>query len=113
MWWPPSFDLGKKIGFGSFLGSQSSLISKIAIFANLKVAILGCVVNGPGEASDADIGIAGGRGKGQIYKNGKIYKSCKESEIVDILVDEIKNLNQWGSEIEIFKIFSGNPKRSS
>ncbi|MEE2701591.1 MAG: flavodoxin-dependent (E)-4-hydroxy-3-methylbut-2-enyl-diphosphate synthase [Thermodesulfobacteriota bacterium] len=59
----------------------------------LKVAILGCVVNGPGEASDADIGIAGGRGKGQIYKNGKLFKSCKENEIVDILVEEIKNLN--------------------
>ena len=59
----------------------------------LKVAILGCVVNGPGEASDADIGIAGGRGKGQIYKNGKLFKSCKEKEIVDILVEEIKNLN--------------------
>jgi (E)-4-hydroxy-3-methylbut-2-enyl-diphosphate synthase len=60
---------------------------------SLKVAILGCVVNGPGEASDADIGIAGGRGKGQIYKNGKLFKSCKENEIVDILVEEIKNLN--------------------
>ncbi|MEC9381857.1 MAG: flavodoxin-dependent (E)-4-hydroxy-3-methylbut-2-enyl-diphosphate synthase [Thermodesulfobacteriota bacterium] len=61
---------------------------------SLKVAILGCVVNGPGEASDADIGIAGGRfGKGQIYKNGKLFKSCNESELVDILVEEIKNLN--------------------
>ena len=69
-------------------------IADIKVKKSLKVAILGCVVNGPGEASDADIGIAGGRGKGQIYKNGRIYKSCKESEIVDILVDEIKNSNQ-------------------
>ena len=41
----------------------------------------------------SDIGIVGGRGKGQIYKNGKIYKSCKEDEIVDILVEEIEKLN--------------------
>ena len=68
-------------------------IEKIKIKKTLKVSILGCVVNGPGEALGSDIGIAGGRGKGQIYKNGKIYKSCKESEIVDILVEEIEKIN--------------------
>lgn len=102
-----------EINLNELVNEVEKRIADIKVKKSLKVAILGCVVNGPGEASDADIGIAGGRGKGQIYKNGKIYKSCKESEIVDILVDEIKNLNQWGSEIEIFKIFSGNPKRSS
>jgi len=56
----------------------------------LKVAILGCVVNGPGEASEADIGIAGGRAKGILYKRGKMIKSFKEAELVDLLLDEIR-----------------------
>lgn len=56
----------------------------------VKVAILGCVVNGPGEASEADIGIAGGRGKGMLYKDGKLVRSFKESQIVDELVKEIE-----------------------
>ena len=47
----------------------------------LKVAILGCEVNGPGEAQEADIGIAGGKGKGIIFENGKIIKSVKEEEL--------------------------------
>jgi len=55
----------------------------------VKVAILGCVVNGPGEASEADIGIAGGRGKGMLYKDGKLVRSFKESQIVDELVKEL------------------------
>ena len=56
----------------------------------IKVAILGCVVNGPGEASEADIGIAGGRGKGMLYKDGKLVRSFKEGEIVDELVKELE-----------------------
>ncbi len=56
----------------------------------IKVAILGCVVNGPGEASEADIGIAGGRGKGMLYKDGKLVRSFKEHEIVDELVKELE-----------------------
>ena len=55
----------------------------------IKVAILGCVVNGPGEASEADIGIAGGRGKGMFYKDGKLVRSFKEEQLVDELVQEI------------------------
>ena len=56
----------------------------------IKIAILGCVVNGPGEASEADIGIAGGRGKGMLYKDGKLVRSFKEGKIVDELVKELK-----------------------
>lgn len=56
----------------------------------VKVAILGCVVNGPGEASEADIGIAGGRGKGMLYRDGKLVKSFRESELVGELVKEIE-----------------------
>ncbi len=58
----------------------------------LKVAILGCVVNGPGEATEADLGIAGGRGKGMLYREGKLIKSVKEEEIVDALIEEIEKV---------------------
>lgn len=56
----------------------------------VKVAILGCVVNGPGEASEADIGIAGGRGKGMLYRDGKLIKSFREADLVGELVREIE-----------------------
>jgi len=59
----------------------------------IKVAILGCVVNGPGEASEADIGIAGGRGKGMLYKDGKLVRSFKEGAIVDELVKELETFS--------------------
>lgn len=58
----------------------------------LKVAILGCVVNGPGEAAEAGLGIAGGRGKGMLYKEGKLVKSVKEEELVDALLEEIEKV---------------------
>ncbi len=67
-----------------------SRISNIDLPRPIKVAILGCVVNGPGEASEADIGIAGGRGKGMLYKDGKLLKSFKEERLVDELVEEIE-----------------------
>ncbi|WML35089.1 flavodoxin-dependent (E)-4-hydroxy-3-methylbut-2-enyl-diphosphate synthase [Clostridium sp. OS1-26] len=59
---------------------------------NLKVAVMGCVVNGPGEAREADIGIAGGNGEGLIFKKGKIVKKVKEEELVDELIEQIKNM---------------------
>lgn len=65
-------------------------ISDIELPRPIKVAILGCVVNGPGEASEADIGIAGGRGKGMLYKDGKLVRSFKEHQIVDELVKELE-----------------------
>ena len=65
-------------------------VSGIELPRPVKVAILGCVVNGPGEASEADIGIAGGRGKGMLYKDGKLVRSFKEKDIVDELVKEIE-----------------------
>lgn len=57
----------------------------------VKIAVLGCVVNGPGEASDADIGIAAGKGVGILYRKGVMVKKVKESEIVDVIVEEVKN----------------------
>ncbi len=59
---------------------------------NIKVAIMGCVVNGPGEAREADIGIAGGKGEGLIFKKGEIVKKVKEEDLVEALIDEINNI---------------------
>ena len=56
---------------------------------NLKVAVMGCVVNGPGEAKEADIGIAGGIGEGLIIKHGEIYKKVKEEELLSALRFEL------------------------
>jgi (E)-4-hydroxy-3-methylbut-2-enyl-diphosphate synthase len=59
---------------------------------HIKVAIMGCVVNGPGEAREADIGIAGGCGEGLIFKKGEIIRKVKEENLVDELIKEIENL---------------------
>lgn len=60
---------------------------------NIKVAVMGCVVNGPGEAREADIGIAGGKGEGLIFKKGKIIKKVKEENLVEELLKEIDNID--------------------
>jgi len=59
---------------------------------NIKVAVMGCIVNGPGEAREADIGIAGGKNEGLIFKKGKIIKKVKEEDLVQELIDEIEKL---------------------
>ena len=64
-----------------------TMVSDIPL--NLKVAVMGCVVNGPGEAKEADIGIAGGIGEGLIIKHGKVYKKVKEEELLDALRYEL------------------------
>lgn len=60
--------------------------------ADIKVAVMGCVVNGPGEAQDADIGITGANGEGLIFKKGKIVKRVSEDEIIEELFAEIEKL---------------------
>lgn len=60
---------------------------------NIKVAVMGCVVNGPGEAKEADIGVAGGKGEGLIIKKGEIIRKVKEEELLDTLRYELEN---WG-----------------
>lgn len=55
----------------------------------VKIAILGCVVNGPGEASEADIGVACGKGVGILYRKGEVVRRVKEEEIVDAVVEEV------------------------
>lgn len=59
---------------------------------NIKVAVMGCVVNGPGEAKEADIGIAGGEGCGLVFKKGEIICKVPEDKLVDALVDEIAKM---------------------
>ncbi|MBA4422126.1 MAG: 4-hydroxy-3-methylbut-2-en-1-yl diphosphate synthase [Syntrophus sp. (in: bacteria)] len=58
----------------------------------LKIALMGCVVNGPGEAAEADIGIAGGRGVGMLFKKGKIVNKIREEEFVPVLMKEIRKM---------------------
>ena len=58
----------------------------------IKVALMGCAVNGPGEAADADIGIAGGAGEALLFKNGKIVRKLNEADIISELIEEIKQM---------------------
>jgi (E)-4-hydroxy-3-methylbut-2-enyl-diphosphate synthase len=60
-----------------------------------KISVLGCVVNGPGEAREADIGIAAGNGKGVIFRNGEIVRNVLEAEMVDALLEEV---DRWEKE---------------
>jgi (E)-4-hydroxy-3-methylbut-2-enyl-diphosphate synthase len=58
----------------------------------IRVAVMGCVVNGPGEAREADLGVASGNGKGQIFVKGEIIKTVPESEIVATLIEEANRI---------------------
>jgi len=58
----------------------------------LRVAVMGCVVNGPGEAREADLGVASGNGKGQIFVKGEVIKTVPESEIVATLIAEAQRI---------------------
>jgi (E)-4-hydroxy-3-methylbut-2-enyl-diphosphate synthase len=59
---------------------------------DITVAIMGCVVNGPGEAKEADIGIAGGDGCGMIFKKGEILRKVAEDELLSALKEEIEKM---------------------
>ncbi|MCG8636544.1 MAG: flavodoxin-dependent (E)-4-hydroxy-3-methylbut-2-enyl-diphosphate synthase [Desulfobacterales bacterium] len=67
--------------------------------AQIKVAIMGCVVNGPGEAKEADIGIAGGDGKGILFKKGKVVRKIDQDCLVDQLLEEIDSMTKDAEEI--------------
>ena len=58
----------------------------------LRVAVMGCVVNGPGEAREADLGVASGNGRGQIFVKGEVIKTVPEAEIVQTLIEEANRL---------------------
>ncbi|SDG13682.1 4-hydroxy-3-methylbut-2-en-1-yl diphosphate synthase [Sinosporangium album] len=68
----------------------------------LRVAVMGCVVNGPGEAREADLGVASGNGKGQIFVKGEVIKTVPESQIVETLIEEALRLAEaMGVEIDL------------
>ena len=62
----------------------------------IKVAVMGCAVNGPGEAREADFGIAGGVGSGLVFRKGKVIRSVPENELIDALMEEIEKFENEG-----------------
>jgi (E)-4-hydroxy-3-methylbut-2-enyl-diphosphate synthase len=67
----------------------------------LRVAVMGCVVNGPGEAREADLGVASGNGKGQIFVRGEIIKTVPESQIVETLIEEAMRIaEEMGEQVD-------------
>ena len=58
---------------------------------DLKVAVMGCVVNGPGEAKEADIGIAGGKGEGLLIRKGEVIRKMPEDQLLSVLREELLN----------------------
>jgi len=64
------------------------------IQAPIKIAVMGCVVNGPGEAKDADVGIAGGKGYGLLFRKGKVLGKTKEKDLVDALLNMVEDLRK-------------------
>ena len=75
------------VGLATKVGNYLQSVNK-----PVKIAVMGCVVNGPGEAKAADIGIACGKGKGAIFKKGRIIRSVKESDYLRVLIEEIDGL---------------------
>lgn len=76
------------------IGLANKVETMVAEFPlDIKVAVMGCVVNGPGEAKEADIGIAGGVGEGLLIKKGQVVKKVKEEELLDTLREELEH---WG-----------------
>ncbi|MFH9574996.1 flavodoxin-dependent (E)-4-hydroxy-3-methylbut-2-enyl-diphosphate synthase [Streptomyces sp. NPDC017230] len=75
----------------------------------LRVAVMGCVVNGPGEAREADLGVASGNGKGQIFVKGEVVKTVPESKIVETLIEEAMKIAE---QMEADGVTSGEPSVS-
>lgn len=82
-----------KINLIALANQVETMVSEFPL--NIKVAVMGCVVNGPGEAKEADIGIAGGIGEGLIIKHGEVYKKVPEEKLLDELRYELEH---WGEE---------------
>lgn len=75
----------------------------------LRVAVMGCVVNGPGEAREADLGVASGNGKGQIFVKGQVIKTVPEAQIVETLIEEAMKIAE---EMEAAGVATGEPSVS-
>lgn len=69
----------------------------MGIRSSPKIAIMGCVVNGPGEAKEADIGVAGGRGQGVLFKKGEVVKKFPENELAEVLIKEVREMESHKS----------------
>ncbi len=82
-----------EIDLGKLMGQLKERLGDRPI--PVKISVLGCIVNGPGEAREADLGIAAGKGKGVIFKRGEIVRNVLESEMVDALLEEIET---WEKE---------------
>ncbi len=82
-----------KINLIALANQVETMVSEFPL--DIKVAVMGCVVNGPGEAKEADIGIAGGIGEGLIIKHGEVYKKVPEEKLLDELRYELEH---WGEE---------------
>lgn len=76
----------------SLAGKVEELVQDIDL--DIKVAVMGCVVNGPGEAKEADIGVAGGKGEGVLIKHGQIVRKMPESELLEALREELLHWNE-------------------
>ena len=81
------------------VGIATELENRIAALGlkpnrSLKVAVMGCVVNGPGEAREADVGIAGGRSEAILFRKGEVVRKIPEDRVIEILLDEIKKLSE-------------------
>lgn len=81
-----------KIDLIGLANQVEKMVSDIPL--DIKVAVMGCVVNGPGEAKEADIGIAGGIGEGLLIKKGEIVKKIKEDELLETLRWELLHWNE-------------------
>jgi (E)-4-hydroxy-3-methylbut-2-enyl-diphosphate synthase len=67
----------------------------------IQVAVMGCVVNGPGEAREADLGLAAGKGKGHLFIKGEVVRVVPEADMVDALIEEAKLLVEQGTEARL------------
>ena len=81
-----------KINLIELANQVETMVSEYPL--DIKVAVMGCVVNGPGEAKEADLGIAGGIGEGLLIKKGKIIKKVPETELLNTLRWELDNWNK-------------------
>jgi len=83
--------------FGIVEQVEKALLSTVA---PVKIAIMGCVVNGPGEAREADIGIAGGDGTGILFRKGKVVKKFPQEKLVEVLLAEVREFERNHRELE-------------
>ena len=79
----------------------------------LRVAVMGCVVNGPGEAREADLGVASGNGKGQIFVKGEVIKTVPEAQIVETLIEEAMRIAARAWRRNICQRFAGCDRKLS